>query len=285
VLGRVAWVPWSLIVVNYLAVCGLALSAARLAELFGVPAIYGLAVPFLPGVILGLVRDLSDPVAISLMVFSLLLLHARRTVFAACMLALAILTRETMVLLAGALFIHSVWCSLQKQSTWSKSIPYTIPLAVYTSWQLFIRVRWGQCGFLVGKGNLDRVPLSSLISFVAQAAHFAPGLPGPEFRQHLFLIGELLFLGEMVSLAAIASFRSMVDPGVKLAWAIYLLLAVCLSSYVWVEDWAFMRGCGELLALSIVIMMGARDRRFLSFSLVSTFAIWLVLAQRTMSGQ
>lgn len=283
-LGRIAWVPWSLILVNYLAICWLALSAARLAKLFAVPAIYGLAIAFLPGVILGLARDLSDPLAISLMVFSLLLLHSRRSAFAAWMLALAVLARETMVLLAGALFFHSVWHSLQKQSPWSKSIPFAIPLATYVSWQLCIRVRWGQSGFAVGRGNLDP-SFSSLLSFVVQATHFAPGLPTAELLQRFFLVGELLFLGGMVILAAIVSLRSAVDPGVKFAWLMYMVLAMSLSNLVWVEDWAFMRGCGELLALGILILMGARDRRFLSISLVSTILIWLMLAERTMNAQ
>jgi len=284
-LGRIGWVPWSLIVVNYLAVCWLAFSAARLAELFALPAIYGLAIPFLPGVIMGLARDLSDPLALSLMVFSLLLLHSRRIIPAAAVMALAVLARETVVLLAGALFIHSVWLSWQKRSTWSQSSLFAIPLATYAAWQLCLRVRWGHFGLVGGNANLGRVPLTSLISFVVQAAHFPRGLPIAQFMQRLFLVGELLFLGEMVILAAIVSVRSPVDPGVKLAWLFYFVLAVCLSEIVWVEDWAFMRGCGEMLALGIVILMGARDRRFLSISLVSTIAVWLVLAARTMSQQ
>jgi len=46
-----------------------------------------------------------------------------------------------------------------------------------------------------------------------------------------------------------------------------------------------MRACGELLALGILILTGARERRFLSISLVSTIVIWLVLAERTMNEQ
>ncbi|MBI3800783.1 MAG: hypothetical protein HY268_27865 [Deltaproteobacteria bacterium] len=283
-LGRIGWVPWSLIVVNYLTVCWLALSAARLAKLFAVPAIYGLAIAFLPGVILGLARDLSDPLAISLMVFSLLLLHSRRSAIAAGMLALAVLARETVVLLAGALFFHSVWQSLQKQSPWSKSILFAIPVAAYVSWQLCLRIWWGEFGFVVGRGNLDR-SFSALLSFVVQATHFAPGLATAELLQCFLLVGELLFLGGMVILAAIVAIRSAVDPGVKFAWLMYMVLAMALSKLVWVEDWAFMRGCGELLALGILILMGARDRRFLSISLVSTMLIWLVLAERTLNAQ
>jgi len=76
-----------MIVVNYLAVCGLAFNAARFAEWFTLPAIYGLMIPFFPGVLLALDRDLPDPLALSLMTWALYLLHARRIEFASCVLA------------------------------------------------------------------------------------------------------------------------------------------------------------------------------------------------------
>jgi hypothetical protein len=276
-LGRIGAVPWSMIVVNYLAVCGLAFNAARLAELCTLPALYGLVIPFFPGVLLALDRDLPDPLAISLMVCALYFLHARRVAFAACMLALAVLTRETVILLAGALFVHSSWRALRKQSAWAESVLLMIPLATYAAWQLWIFARWGTFGPAAGSGNLQRVPLSAVILLV-QAVHSALGY------QPLQLI-ELLFLGGMVVLAASVFIQSTVNPGVKLAWLFYLALVAFLSSAVWVEDWAFMRGCAELMVLGFIIVMGARERRLLPIVLAPTLALWGVLAARTIIVQ
>ena len=39
--GRTTWVPWSMIIVNYLAIGGLALSAARFAQRLALPALEG----------------------------------------------------------------------------------------------------------------------------------------------------------------------------------------------------------------------------------------------------
>src|ERR1700693_4431458 len=111
--GRASWVPWSMILVNYLAVCLLAFSAARLAESFGVPAFYGLMVPFYPGVLLALERDLTDPLAVALMVSSLCLRCYRKVFFAGIILAFAVLTRESVALLAGGLFVVSVWRAIR----------------------------------------------------------------------------------------------------------------------------------------------------------------------------
>ena len=277
-LGRTSWVPWSMILVNYLAVCGLAFSAARFAELFAMPAIYGLAIPFFPGVLLALDRDLPDPLAISLMLFSLYLLHSRRITFAACILALAVLTRETVILLAAALFVHATWRALWRQTAWTESVLLVIPLATYTVWQLWIFARWGTFGPAAGSRNLDGVPLKSAGILLIQAVQSALAF-------HPFLVVELLFLGAMTSVAAIVSIRSTVDPGVKLAWLMYVALAAFLSGAVWVEDWAFMRGCAELMVLGFIIVIGARERRLLPIMFVPTLAIWLALAARTMIVQ
>ena len=277
-LGGTPWLPWSMIVVNYLAVCGLAFGAARIAELFAMPAIYGLAIPFFPGVLLALDRDLPDPLAISLMVFSLYLLHSRRITFAACVLALAVLTRETVILLAAALFVHSTWHALRRQSAWTESVLLAIPLATYAVWQLWIFARWGTFGFAAGSGSLDHFPLKSAGILLIQAVQSALGF-------HPFLLVELLFLGAMTLLAAIVSIRSTVDSGVKLAWLMYLALVVFLSRLVWVEDWAFMRASAELMVLGFIIVIGARERRLLPIVFAPTIAIWLALAARAMIVQ
>jgi len=277
-LGANSRVPWSMIMVNYLAVCGLAFSAARLAGLFAMPAIYGLVIPFFPGVLLGLVRDLPDPLAISLMVFSLYLLHSRHITFAACMLALAVLTRETVILLAAALFLHSGWRALRRQSAWTESVRLAIPLAAYAAWQLWLFARWGILAAAAASGSLLGFPLHAAGILLIEASRTALGL-------HPFLLVEVLFLGAMVLLAAIGFIQSAVDPGVKLAWLIYLALAVFLSRAVWVEDWAFMRGSEELIVLGLIIVIGVGERRLLPIVFAPTLAIWLALAARTMIAQ
>jgi hypothetical protein len=93
--------------------------------------------------------------------------------------------------------------------------------------------------------------------------------------------GELLFLAGIIFLAARVCRSSSIDPEVKFAWLCYLVLATFYSKLIWTEDWAFMRGCAELIVLSFVILLGSRNRRSLQIASVSTIAIWLCLAFRT----
>jgi hypothetical protein len=110
--------------VNYLAVGLPAFSAGQLAELFGVSPAYGLALVFYPGILLALDRDLTDVLSISLLVTSQFLLHYRRGVLAAVVLALALLTRETVVLLAGGLLVDSLWRAIRGRSKWRETVSW-----------------------------------------------------------------------------------------------------------------------------------------------------------------
>jgi hypothetical protein len=278
--GRMTWVPWSMIIVNYLAICGLALSAGRLAELLGAPALYGLALPLLPAALLGLARDLTDPTAIALMVFALFLIQSRRTSSGACILALAVLARETMVVLAAALFIQSGWRAIRKQSRWGGSIVLLIPIATYVLVQLWMFLRWKDNGVVGGRGNLDYFPLLSLVSLIAHAARIWDASSVSSFLYHLFLLAELGFLGGMILLAALAFSRTAIASELKFAWLTYLVLAAFFSNAIWVEDWAFMRACEEPLVLGLLIVMGAHERRWLQIAAASTCAIWIPLALR-----
>jgi hypothetical protein len=207
-LGVVALVPWSMILVNYLAVCWLAFNGARYAGLFSTPPIYGLVIPFFPGVLLALDRDLPDPLAISLMVWALYLLHTRRIVFAACILALAILARETVIVLAAALLIHSSWRARRRQSAWTESLPLLIPIVTYAAWQIWLLARRGTLGSAGGQVNLIGIPFESVILLLVQVLRSTIALDS--FRSTatgLMKCTELLFLGAMISVAAIASLR------------------------------------------------------------------------------
>ena len=274
-----------MIVVNYVAICALALVSALFAQRLGWPAVYGLAMAFLPGVLLGLARDLADPLAISLMVCSLFLLHTRRIGCGAAVLALAILTRETMVLLAGALFLHFAWSAIRKESAWTNAMFMLIPIGTYGVVQLVMFARWGEFPLQAGHVNLQLIPFSSMVPYVVWAFRIWASPSLRSFISHLLSCGELLFIAELVLLASATINQTVATNGTKVAWFGYIVVATLFSNNIWVEDWSFLRACAELMVLSLVILMGAHNERLLKISLVSIFAIWLPLALRAIVVQ
>src|ERR1700688_79598 len=233
-LGRPAWLPWTMILVNYLAICTLAFVAGLFACTFSRSALWGLVIPFYPGLLLSLYRDLSEVLAISLMVTALFFWHRRRHLLGSFTLALCVLARETIVLLAGAMLVAWAWRMFFKKARWSEGACLIIPLAAFAAWQLWITATWGYSDVLAGRAaNLG--PLMRDVS--AFVAGLLRGFPNPDKVLGLY---EFTLLAGTTLLAATAIPRSPINGGVKLAWAVYFVLACKLSEATWIEDWAFM---------------------------------------------
>jgi hypothetical protein len=273
-LARPQWVPWTMILVSYLAICALGFTSALFARAFGMHPLEGLVIPFYPGVLLALDRDLPDALSISLMLAAVYLLHSRRLLLGASMLALAVLARETVVLLAGALFAESLWRTLRRRTSWTESACLLIPLASFATWQLWIFAAWRRLGIFGQSGILSEVPFKALALLIVQALELA-------VRFHPLLLADLTVVVGTTALAATALYRSAIERGVKVAWICYLILACVLSGAVWVEDWAFMRATAELLVLSLIILISARQRASLRIAGLAMFAMWTVLAVRS----
>jgi hypothetical protein len=271
-LGRPTWLPWTMILVNYLAICGLAFVAGLFACIFDRNALWGLAIVFYPGLILSLYRDLTDALAISLIVTGLFFWHRRRNLLGSFTLGLAVLARETTVLLAGAMLVAWAWRMFFKKARWSEGACLIIPLATFAAWQLWIAATWGYAGVLFGRAYGLGPLMSALSAFVAGL------LSGFPTAHKVLGLCELTLLGGTTLLAALALSRSPIDGGVKLAWAAYFVLACKLSGAVWFEDWEFMRGTAELILLGFLILLSSRESRLFGALVVLEFVIWNTLA-------
>jgi hypothetical protein len=118
-LGQESWVPFILVAVNVVGLAVLGYLGARLAIELGGPGWWGAALPFWAGFTFSLAGDLSEIVQACFVVGTLLALQLGRPRLAAVPMALAVLARETAVLLAAALLVSSVvaWAMRRKQST------------------------------------------------------------------------------------------------------------------------------------------------------------------------
>jgi hypothetical protein len=126
----------------------------------------------------------------------------------------------------------------------------------------------------------NRFPLSSMVSSITFAVRIWDAPSFPSFVYHLLLLTEMAFLAGTILLTALAFSRSSAASEIKFAWLIYLVVAAFFSNLIWMEDWGFMRACQELLVLSLIILMGASERRWLRIAAGSTLAIWIPLALR-----
>jgi len=268
-LGRARWVPWTMILVNYLAICALGFTAGLFACALGRDAVWGLVIPFYPGLLFSLNRDLTEVLALSLAVAALYLLHRGKIFVGAFTLALAILAREIIVLLAGTLLVAWAWRMLRGQARWSEGACLMIPLAAFATWQVWLFATWGNFA-ATSQAYALGFPMKGPISLAASWALKFPKPPSAFFVYQFTLLAGLLLL------TVKAVFASEIDGGVKLAWVGYFFIVSRLTTR-WVldnHDLELMRHASELMVLGFLILLGSRESRLFRVIFVLEFVIW-----------
>ena len=286
--GQVSLVPAMLIFVNYAALITLGFFAGRYAQGFGRSALWGLSAPFYPGFVLSVARDLAEPVAATLLVASLLLAQRRRFVAATIALSLALLTRETMLIVALAVglvwavgwlysWLRAVVPRLAgglPSAAWLTSLRFPwyfalAPLAVFACWQTILFAEWGQTAYASGAGNLG-VPFEGFARLLSVVAS------GVTLKQRITYSEQLGILAFAV-LVSLSLRVTRAPLFLRWAWFFAVALGICLTTLVWVDDWAFLRALTEFFLLGDCILIAGR-RRWALAAFTLTTLLWITLA-------
>ena len=271
-LGRDDLVPALLVLVNLLAVAGIALLAARLARGLDRSPWWG-AVPALwAGFLVGVGQDLTEPLAGMLLLSALALVRSQRHGPAALALTVAALTRETTLVVAVAVLVTGV---APRRVDGPPAWVGAVPLATYAGWRAWVRGRWSDVVPEPPSDNPLGVPLVELVRYLGSAT-LHPAAEAPR------LVLLVLTLGA-VGLVATA-LRAEGPRHERLALAAYLLVLASLP--VWDRGQAYLRwGCepvllGWLLLVGSVRPYAVRARR----ALVPVVAVvWLVTASQSVA--
>ena len=141
--GSAALVPYMMVLVNVLAAVGGTLAVAFFLRRHGLPPALALVYGLYPGLMLSVLRDLTEPLAFGLAAFALLVFDARskrRLLGSGALFGLAILTRETVALFPAILAL-------------------ALLVGVGTSFEWKIRLRWSNLARSVAFAELAFAPL------------------------------------------------------------------------------------------------------------------------------
>ena len=149
--GRARYVPYTMILVNYLALCAIAGLGGVLAMQYGRHALYGLIFPLYPGCLITLSRSTSEIVEMCFLLATLAALRGRQPLMTAATLTLALLAREQSVMLAVGLaawiiirFLGRRLGKIGDSNNLYAPPWYTaaIPLSIFFFWQTVLYVLW-----------------------------------------------------------------------------------------------------------------------------------------------
>lgn len=267
-LGRPALVPAALILVNLAALCLMGWAGGMYARGVGRHALWGVLFPLYGGYLLSISRDTTEPLGAALLLCALAGLQRGRTGWAGVLLVLALLARETALLMAPAALI--VCCiDLRRRPGSHPWHLFAAPAFAYAGWQAFLHWRW--------QATLGRdadlalgPPLTGFLASLRQASGCASG-------------AQVLRCGEMAlvllfTVAVVWAWRASSAGRIeKTAWLLYLALMASLAAPCWAEDWGFLRGMSEFYILGAAILLGSSTAPAAA-ARYGSLAFWLVLA-------
>lgn len=135
-LGEAELVPWSLILVNIMAIC----AGTRFMEILLVEenasGWYALVYGLYGGQILALLTSLTEPLSYTLVLASILAWKRKHVIGTAVLFALALLTKETAIVFVGGLTLYY----LQRRE-WRHAIIISASILPYAAYQFFL-VQW-----------------------------------------------------------------------------------------------------------------------------------------------
>lgn len=259
--GQRSAVPDALVGVNLLALALLAYLGGRLARAAGRHALWGLLLAGYWGYLFSLGRDLHEIVTGLFVLAGLLAYRAARggraapTLAAAAALSIAVLARETALLVVVAIAaVRLVDLVRRRDRARLLEVTWVLPVLVFVAWQAVCAAAVGEAPALASGPAQVGPPVVALVDAVGTAlgdlAH------GKRAAAALLLV-QLVALAVVIVLAA---FRVR-DPDVlreeRLAWVLALVLTLCLSKHFWSGP-ADLRALSDVYLLSALLLLSGR---------------------------
>ena len=243
--GNAEFIPWTLVLVNFFALVGIAVVAAQIAKSFHLHPGYGLLPMLSCGLILSFGRDLAEPLTIFLVTLTLYFLLQKRIFLCALTASFSVLTRESSLITFAAIgLLMTGYSFLEKPRLKDKSFLWLLmPLCIYLLWQVYLRSVWGSSPVTSGP-TLCPYPLRD---FFKQFTLY----PYKHKPLECLVSGLYLFWYFWLAGAVLNSFRK--KPGslqrepkhyltiLRTAWFFWAIFILFLPLCMWEDDWGFTR--------------------------------------------
>lgn len=268
--GQVTAVPYAMVAVNIVMLSLMGLVSAMWARSLGRHALWGLLPAGYFGMVWSLDRDLTEITAITLVVAGIVAWRSRRYVLAGLAFSGAVLSRETAMLVVGALLVtRVVEFARRRGRPGGQDVAWAVPLVVFAGWQGLSLAVYGRLP-LTSENENAATPFSG-------AAHVVVGwIEHPRLTNLLELI-QLVMLIAVIVLALLHLRDSRSSTFERLAFVFAVFLLAILSSSVWNDDPREFRTMVDVFVLGSGVLLGAKSFRPLLLT-TATWAVWVLIA-------
>ena len=247
----------ALLLVNVAALTVAAAFAVRLAVALGRHPLTGLVLAVPAGMPISLGRDLTEPVAWAAVLAGLWYARQQRWPATAAALTVAVLARETSLVVVAGLAAAQLWRLLSRDPRGNRRALawLAVPAVTAVAWQLVLLRAWGVLPVRSG----------GTTSFAGQPVlrvldTLAAGVPGPPVLTAVVTaerVGVLALFG--YAAVALATRRAGATGGEAVAWALSVLMALAVAG--WTSDVQFLRAANEAIGLSVLVALSDRRSR------------------------
>ncbi len=262
----------ALLLVNVAAVAVAAGYAARLAGALGRHPLWGLVLALPAGMPISLGRHLTEPVAWAAVLAGLWYARERRWGPAAAALTVAVLARETSLVVVAGLGVAALWQVLAPprraggaggsgggvQVATRRDVRalawLAVPVAVAVTWQLVLAQVWGVLPVRSGgPTNFGGWPVLGVLGSLADEV---PGGTAVTLVVTAERVGVLALFG--YAGWALATRRARLPVGEVVAWALAVAMTLALTG--WSSDVQFLRAGNEAIGLTALVALADRGR-------------------------
>lgn len=251
--GNPAWVPLTLILLNYVGLCLIAGLGGAFARAASRHAMWGMIFSLYPGFIFTLSRDLTEIVASTFFLLGLLLMHRSRHGLSAACLCLAVLARETTLVVPTVIVLRSTLNRRVAGTARNSVLYYAVPLVLYAGWRTYLQSVWANYPNVQIWSDAIGWPFHGLADLWSRA--FAT----PN-RLLVSWCAETCLIGAHVTRGIQRFWRNLDFGTEKISLVVYAGMLVCLTAKFWPEDQAFFRVTTEGFLLGSIALLHDRTR-------------------------
>jgi hypothetical protein len=248
----------AIVLVNGAAVVVAVVAARYLCAASARPMLYAviLAIPACLPISVG--RDLTEPLAWAGVLVALLMARRARWFWCAVALTVAVLARETSLIIVGGLALETLVLAARRRPLSVGRAWLALPIAIELGWQLWVAHVWGtRLPLLLGPDNNSSSPVVGVIR------GFLDGLvTGPVTDRAIgltYLIERIVLVAVMAAAVWLLAHRaSRVTFAEASAAVVAIIVAATLRS--WSTDVQFLRAGLEAWGLSMLVLIMSPSR-------------------------